>query len=291
MDKACFVSKHKENEEQVLTKYLGKDDDIIVVEDGITEIGEFAFCGCTAKEIILPDSVTSIQQCAFASCKNLEKIVLGRGLEHCDDDIILNSSVQEIVCTKPIKITLDKSFLSLLYGLISEEDSHIYEDNFRNFKLAADTKQTRSTFLLTYRGKSVRLPRRINNYLNMLAISDVLYDCFICNSDISYQYRYVLNSLSDFQNKLNVCTELYLLENCEDAKDYLKNNATRIASNMTKNDDDEALSSFVKLKLMSDNALQRVFKMASEKNMQISVGYLLAQMKERGLKNRTELRL
>lgn len=284
MDKKeiSFVSEYNENKELTLTKYLGKNDDIIVVEDGITEIGSFAFYQCTAKEIIIPDSVKFIQQCAFASC-NVDKITFGKGLEKCDDDIILNSSVQEIVFTKPIKVTLDKSFLSLLYGLISEENSHI-EDNFRNFKIAAETKQPKSTFLLTYHDKSVRLPRHLNNYLNILAISDVLYDCFICDADISYQYHYILNSLSNLQDKLSVCVELYLLENCEDAKNYLKNNAMLIVSDMIESEDDEALSLFIKFRLMSDNTLMHAFEMASEKNMQTSVGYILAQMKERGLR-------
>lgn len=100
MDKKeiSFVSEYNENKELTLTKYLGKNDDIIVVEDGITEIGSFAFYQCTAKEIIIPDSVKFIQQCAFASC-NVDKITFGKGLEKCDDDIILNSSVQEIVFT------------------------------------------------------------------------------------------------------------------------------------------------------------------------------------------------
>lgn len=39
MDKKeiSFVSEYNKNKELTLTKYLGKNDDIIVVEDGITE--------------------------------------------------------------------------------------------------------------------------------------------------------------------------------------------------------------------------------------------------------------
>lgn len=45
MDKKeiSFVSEYNENKELTLTKYLGKNDDIIVVKDRITEIGSFAF--------------------------------------------------------------------------------------------------------------------------------------------------------------------------------------------------------------------------------------------------------
>ena len=45
MDKKeiSFVSEYNENKELTLTKYLGKNDDIIVVKDRITEIGSFTF--------------------------------------------------------------------------------------------------------------------------------------------------------------------------------------------------------------------------------------------------------
>lgn len=152
-----------------MTKYLGKNDDIVVVEDGIVEIGEFAFQGCVAKEIILPDSVKTIQQCAFASCKDLEKIILGRNLKYCDDDIILGSPVQEIVWTKPFMTTPDSDFLSLLYGLIREEDAVYYpqpEKKYDVFKRFFNTGKPQRTFLLTCNGKNIRLPRYIGNYNN-----------------------------------------------------------------------------------------------------------------------------
>ena len=79
------------------------------MEDGITEIGSFAFYQCTAKEIIIPDSVKFIQQCAFASC-NVDKNHFWKRFGKCDDDIILNSSVQEIVFTKPIKSDIGQEF-------------------------------------------------------------------------------------------------------------------------------------------------------------------------------------
>ena len=63
-----------------------------------------------------------------------------------------------------------------------------------------------------------------------------------------------------------------------------------IVGDMIESEDDEALSLFIKFRLMSDNTLIRAFEMASEKNMQTSVGYILAQMKERGLRD-TKIKL
>ena len=47
----------------------------VVIEDGITHIGSFAFLSCEKlEEVVIADSVKSIGDCAFQSCKNLSKI-------------------------------------------------------------------------------------------------------------------------------------------------------------------------------------------------------------------------
>ena len=51
-----------EENNNMLVRNTDTESDIIFVEDGVTEIGNFAFRGCAAKEIILPDSVESIRQ-------------------------------------------------------------------------------------------------------------------------------------------------------------------------------------------------------------------------------------
>ena len=47
----------------------------IILEDGITEIGEYAFYGCSGiTSILIPDSVKVIERAAFADCIKLEKV-------------------------------------------------------------------------------------------------------------------------------------------------------------------------------------------------------------------------
>ena len=54
----------------------------IVLGNGVTSIGVYAFSKCTAlTEIIIPDSVTVIYGSAFEGCINLAKVTLGKQLE------------------------------------------------------------------------------------------------------------------------------------------------------------------------------------------------------------------
>ena len=53
----------------------------ITIPDSVTKIGASAFSGCSyIDELIIPDSVTSIGQAAFSDCLNLKKIRLPEGL-------------------------------------------------------------------------------------------------------------------------------------------------------------------------------------------------------------------
>lgn len=55
--------------------------DSLVIEEGVTRIGNNAFDGCGIKSVILPNSVLSIGDCAFLSCYNLADITVGEQLQ------------------------------------------------------------------------------------------------------------------------------------------------------------------------------------------------------------------
>lgn len=89
----------------------------------------------------------------------------------------------------------------------------------------------------------------------------------------------------------SVATEWYVVDNLECAEDYLRIHATLITKRMTEEADDETLAMYLNLGLLSDKDLQRTLQWASEKNMPVSVAYILDQMRKRGLKAKTELAL
>ena len=280
---------------KMLNKYYDarKDGEIVNVV-ALTEpyniIGGHAFDFCHVKELTIPDTVTQLKRFAFADCKTLKKITLGKGIKKCWEDLVFRSGVQEVVWTKPIKEDVDEALSSLLYGLIREESTIFYrtgKNQLTKGRIFLKTGEAQKTLLLTYNGRNIRLPKYINNYINMFVIQDMVHAALASDTkEISQalSYRLILGTMQDFQNKASVALELYILEDSSDAKKYLQNNAAKIAKAFAEDGDDVALSKFVSLGLMDAEALLQTLPIAQEKELQTSIAYLLEEMRKYGLK-------
>lgn len=280
---------------KILNKYYdarkdGEIIDVVTLTEPYNVIGPHAFDFCHVKELTLPDTVTRLSRFAFANCKTLKKITLGKGIEKCGEDLIFRSGVQEIVWTKPIKEDVDDALSSLLYGLIREESSIFYRTGKNQLikgKVFLKTGEAQKTFLLTYNGRSIRLPKYINNYINMFVIQDMVHAALASGTDKtsrSLSYHLIFRTMQVFQNKASVALELYILESSSDAKKYLQDNAAKIAKAFAEGGDDVALSKFVSLGLMDAEALLKTLPIAQEKELQTSVVYLLDEMRKYGLR-------
>lgn len=280
---------------KMLNKYYDarKDGDIVDVVT-LTEpyniIGSRAFDSCHVKELTIPDTVTQLKRFAFADCKTLKKITLGKGIKKCGEDLIFRSGVQEVVWTKPIEEDVDEALLSLLYGLIREESTIFYRTGKNQLikgRIFLKTGEVQKTLLLTYNGRNIRLPKYINNYINMFVIKDMVHAALANDTkevSQSLSYRLILGTMQDFQNKVSVALELYILEGSPDAKKYLQSNAAKIAEAFAEGKDDIALSKFVSLGLMDAEALLHILPIAQEKGLPTSIAYLLEEMRKYDLR-------
>lgn len=280
---------------KMLNKYYdarkdGEIVDVVTLTEPYNVIGHHAFNFCHIKELTIPDTVTRLNRFAFADCKTLKKVTLGKGIEKCGEDLIFRSGVQEVVWTKPIEEDVDEALSSLLYGLIREESTIFYRTGKNQLvkgKIFLKTGEAQKTFLLAYNGRSVRLPKYIDNYINMFVIQGMVHAVLASDTkeiSRSLSYRLILGTMQDFQNKTSVALELYILEGSSDAKKYLQNNAAKIAMALAEGGDDIALSKFVSLGLMDAEALLQTLPIAQEKELQTSIAYLLEDMRKYGLR-------
>ena len=73
-------------ENGVLAKYEGVGGDVVIPE-GVTEIGEVAFLGCSSLEsVTIPEGVREIGEDAFAFCKSLESVTIPEGVKKIGRD-------------------------------------------------------------------------------------------------------------------------------------------------------------------------------------------------------------
>ena len=72
----------------------------------VTEIGEYAFCGCSSlTSVLFPPSMREIDNCAFADCPNLSEIVLNEGLDYIGPCAFGSSAYREEEMVFNVKLT------------------------------------------------------------------------------------------------------------------------------------------------------------------------------------------
>lgn len=118
----------------------------------------------------------------------------------------------------------------------------------------------------------------------MFAVVDMAHNVLTSKTDCQDStYRLILDAMSDFQNKASVALELYILEGSLDAKKYLQKESIKISETIAKRGDDDALSKFISLGLMDEEALKKTMQIAMENKLQVSTAYLLDEMRKHGL--------
>lgn len=96
-------------ENGVLMKYTGSDETVVIPE-GITEIGPFAFKDCISLvNITIPDSVNTIKYSAFSGCTSLSDVILPEGITEIDFYTFCN-------CTSLASVFLPKGLSKIGVG-------------------------------------------------------------------------------------------------------------------------------------------------------------------------------
>ena len=82
----------------------------LIIPDGVTSIGDYAFYNCTSlTSITIPDSVTSIGDSAFSYCTSLTSVAISNGVTSISDELFY-------YCTSLTSVTIGNSVTSIGNG-------------------------------------------------------------------------------------------------------------------------------------------------------------------------------
>ena len=105
----------------------------VVVEDGVTSIGDCAFESCNNLiSIDMPKSIKSIGYGAFANCYSLENIVIPEGVETIDDYVFWESgNLKTVSISKTVKSIGDECFYfcNSLERITVDSDNEYYSSD------------------------------------------------------------------------------------------------------------------------------------------------------------------
>ncbi len=85
----------------------------VIIQDGVTNIGDFAFYGCTGlTSVTIPDSVTSIGDYAFSGCTGLTSVTIGNSVTSIGGSAFYG-------CTGLTSVSIGNSLTSIGYQTFS----------------------------------------------------------------------------------------------------------------------------------------------------------------------------
>lgn len=93
----------------VLKKSRAKGD-VVVVPEGVVEIGHKAFCKTKIKEVVLPSTLKKISSFAFSDCHYLKQVTLPEGLEKLGFYALSDTAIEEINFPRSLRYIDDSVF-------------------------------------------------------------------------------------------------------------------------------------------------------------------------------------
>ena len=99
-----------------------------IIPDGVTSIGDFAFCYCSFTSIVIPNSVTSIGMRAFRCCDSLESITIPASVTSIGHQAFYG-------CDSLTKVIIPASVTSI------EEEAFYYCDELRTIRYGGTIAQ------------------------------------------------------------------------------------------------------------------------------------------------------
>ena len=125
--------------EPVPTPWSGLDIQKVIIEDGVTSIGQDAFIFTNVYDVEIPDSVTSIGTNAFNGCGALDFVMLPHNLESVGAYAFYNTSLREIEIPSTVT-SIGQCAFGFYYD--GNEDRDMPLDNFEIYGYSGTEAET-----------------------------------------------------------------------------------------------------------------------------------------------------
>ena len=132
--------------------WYGQSFTKVVIKDGVTTIGSYAFCNCTAlTDVTIPNSVDSIGKGVFSGCTGLTSVTIPNSVTTIGAETFVS-------CTGLTSVTLSNSLTSIAGGLFYDCE------NLANVEIPNSVKSIgKSAFYACYELASVTIPNSVDS--------------------------------------------------------------------------------------------------------------------------------
>lgn len=250
---------------------------------GVESIGTSAFAKCARLEkVVFPESLKSIKHGAFQYCDGLQSIVLNEGLKIVEPAVFEGcKDVSEITFPKTLRSVGTRSFARVEKVVLKGDVPHgfacaVAVYNGYDLYKCKEAKRPRSIDIKSD-GWEVYMPRFIDDkYLNDA-------ECGLASGIPEYmQTLHQYGVMGDVSRDTAYRTYMSLLadgkEPCEGLKKYVKRSSGGIAEYLLDMDMEREAVEFIKLGMLTKNALKKIYDKAVSEGKQDVAAYVMYEL-------------
>lgn len=266
----------------------------VILPKSLKRIGSNAFYDCSElKEISIPEGVEVLELGAFAYCKNLTKIELHEGLKIISDNVLQGTCVEKLELPASVRVLGNNALTPVRYLKLNEKMPHnliraIAPMDWSTYWMYSNDSTKAMTVELEFPDKKLYLPKFINEAESGLcecALNSGIQE--LENSTFAYGGR------GGTSYDTAIKTYFYLTETGKEIPESLTQYTRRVAKRITEylieKDRTEDAAKFIRLNLLTPNAMESLYSLAVDLKRADIAAYLMETINAGGKK--TSMRL
>ena len=266
----------------------------VILPKSLKRIGRFAFDACSElEEISIPEGVEVLEDGIFAYCKNLTKIELHEGLKIISDNALQGTGIEKLELPASVRVLGNNALTPVRYLKLNGEMPHnlmraIAPMDWSTYWIYSDDSTKAMTVELKFPDKKLYLPKFINESESGLC------ECALNSGKHNLENStFAYGSSGGASYDTAIKTYFYLTETGKEIPErliqYTRRVAKRIVEYLIERNRTEDAAKFIKLNLLTPNAMESLHRLAVGLKRADIAAYLMEAINARGKK--TSMRL